>query len=290
MTADVRTLTRLINDEVIIAMGLSADGWLGQRLQPILARATRRFCEIFREADQIVGERGLVAGGRFVLLNLVKDFRARGMQNVPCEGPLIIASNHPGAVDSVTLIASAGREDLKVIASGVPFLRSLGNIRQHLILLPRQGLQARMLVVREAIRHLKAGGALLLFARGGIDPDPAFMADGDSELMHWSRSLEVFLEGVPETRVVTSIVSNVIEPNYMHHPLTWLKRARPDRQRLAMMIQLMQQMLGKRMEIVPRVSFGKVIDPMELPAEASLLPLVTDSARDLMKSHLAWQV
>ncbi len=289
VTADVRTLTRLINDEVIIAMGLKADGWLGQRLQPILARATRRFCEIFREADQIVGERGLVAGSRFLLLSLVKDFRARGTQNVPCEGPLVIASNHPGTVDSVTLIASAGREDLKVIASGVPFLKNLVHIREHLILLPRQGLQARMLVVRDAIRHLKSGGALLLFARGGIDPDPAFMTDGDSELLHWSHSLDVFLERVPGTRVVTSIVSNVIEPGYMHHPLTWLQRARPDRQRLAMMIQLMQQMLGTRLEIVPRVSFGKIIDPAALHGQGCLLPLVTDSARDLMKSHLAWQ-
>ncbi len=289
MTADVSTLTRLINNEVIIAMGLREDGWLGRRLQPILCRATRRFCELFAEADRRVGEEGLIAGGRYLLLNLVRDFRARGAKDVPSEGPLIIASNHPGTVDSLTLIASAGREDLKVIASGVPFLRNLAHVREHLILLPRQGLQARMLVVREAIRHLKEGGALLLFARGGIDPDPAFMADGDDELMHWSRSLEVFLDRVPRTRIVTSIVSNVIEPAYMRHPLTWLKRARPDRQRLAMMVQLMQQMVGKRLEIVPRVSFGSVIDPCALREPGNVLPVVTESAQRLMKSHLAWQ-
>ena len=289
MSADVTTLTRLINNEVIQAMGLRTDRWVSERLQLILSRATRRFCELFSEADRIIAEQGLTAGARWLLLKLVQDFRTRGAQNIPCEGPLVIASNHPGTVDSVALIASAGREDLKVIASAVPFLQNLTHVREHLIFLPREGVQARMVVVREAIRHLSEGGALLLFARGGIDADPSFMREGDEELAHWSRSLEIFLHSVPQTRVITSIVSHVIEPAYMHHPLTWLKRARPDRQRLAMMIQIIQQMLGKQLEIVPRVSFGEVIDPERCPGTEHLLPVVTESARCLMKSHLAWQ-
>ncbi len=289
MTADIRTLTRLINNEVIEAMGLRTDGWAAEGLQPILSRATRRFSEIFAEADRIMADRGLVAAARWLLLNLVKGFQARGVEHVPCDGPLVIASNHPGTVDSVTLIASAGREDLKVIASAVPFLQSLVHVSEHLIFLPRQGLQARMVVVREAIRHLGEGGALLLFARGGIDPDPAFMSDCQEELTHWSRSLEIFLHSVPSTRIVTSVVSHVIEPAYMHHPLTWLKRARPDRQRLAMMIQIIQQMLGRQLDIVPRVSFGNVIDPTLFTNTEQLLPIVTESAQSLMKSHLAWQ-
>ena len=288
MPEDVATLTRLINNEVILAMGLPTDRWLAERLQPILSRATRRFCEIFAEADRVIANEGLAAGARWLLLNLVRDFKIRGARNLPCEGPLVIASNHPGTVDSVTLIASAGRQDLKVIASAVPFLQNLPHVREHLIFLPREGLQSRMLAARAAIRHLRSGGALLLFARGGIDPDPAFMADGDSELLRWSHSLEVFLHSVPRTRIVASIVSHVIDPEYMHHPLTWLKRARPDRQRLAMMVQLMQQMLGKKLEIVPRVSFGEVIDGAQFRGTTHLLPVVTESARNLMKQHLAW--
>ena len=56
-----------------------------------------------------------------------------------------------------------------------------------------------MLAMREALRHLESGGAVLLFARGTIDPDPAFMAGGESELNGWSRSLEIFLGSVPES-------------------------------------------------------------------------------------------
>ncbi len=289
MSADVKTLTRLINNEVILAMGLRTDQWLAERLQPILARATRRFCETFAEADRVIAEQGLAAGARFLLLQLASDFRTRGVQNIPREGPLVIASNHPGTVDSVALIASAEREDLKVIASAVPFLANLEQTRKHMIFLPREGLQARMVVVREAIRHLREGGALLLFARGGIDPDPAFMSGCVQELGRWSRSLEIFLHNVPRTRVVTSIVSHVLEPAYMHHPLTWLKRTRPDRQRLAMMIQIIQQMLGRQLEIVPRVSFGEAIDPAQFASLDHALPVITKSAQSLMKSHLAWQ-
>jgi 1-acyl-sn-glycerol-3-phosphate acyltransferase len=291
MTADVSTLTRLINNEVIHAMGLRPEGWAGRRLQPVLSKATGRFSEMFSKADHLVAEEGMAAAARWVLLNLVKDFKARGMPNIPSEGPLVIASNHPGTVDSLTIGASAGREDMKIIASDVPFLKSLTHIGEHLIFLPRQNLQERMLAMRKALRHLEDGGTVLLFARGGIDPDPSFMppAEAERELGKWSRSLEIFLNRVPQAMVVTSIVSHVIEPAYMHHPLTWLKRARPDRQRLAMMIQLIQQMLGKKLELVPHVSFGEAIDWRSAPDASGSLEAVVESARSLLKSHLAWQ-
>jgi hypothetical protein len=289
MSADVGTLTRLINNEVILAMGLPPESWAGKALHPVLSRATRRFCQLFEITDRLVAEQGLQAAARWLLSNLVQNFEARGTQNVPCSGPLIIASNHPGTVDSVTLAASAGREDLKIIASGVPFLRSLAHVGGHLILLPRQGLQERMMAARAAIAHLKKGGALLLFARGNIDPDPAFMEHAQEELGRWSRSLETFLRRVPSTQVVTSIVSHVLDPTYMHHPLTWLRRRRADRQRLAMMIQIIQQMLGKRLDIVPRVSFGEAIIAGGDFSSGCRLENIVQAASTVLRSHLAWQ-
>jgi hypothetical protein len=289
MSADVQTLTRLINNEVIEALGLPVESWAARRLQSALSRATRHFCEVFCEADRLIAVQGLAAGARWVLMNLVSDFKARGVRNVPRAGPLIIAANHPGTVDSVTIAATAGREDLKIIASAVPFLRNLTHIGQHLIFLPRQVIQTRMLAARDAIRHLQEGGALLVFARGNIDPDPAFMPNADRELAVWSRSLEIFVRAVPQAQVVTSIVSHVLDPAYMRHPLTWLRRRRPDRQRLAMMIQIMQQMMGKRLEIVPRVSFGAAITPQGASRDACTLQSIVDAAEYLLESHLAWQ-
>ena len=291
MTADVSTLTNLINGEVIRAMGVNPESWVGRSLQPILSAATRKFCAIFARADQIIAQQGMAAAARWVLLNLARDFEAHGVKNIPPRGPLVIASNHPGAVDSLAISASAGREDLKIIASDVPFLKNLTHIGEHLIFLPRQDLQQRMLAMHSALHHLKEGGAVLLFARGGIDPDPSFMslAEVEEELTKWSRSLEIFVDRIPNAKVVTSIVSRVIEPGYMHHPLTWLQRARPDRQRLAMMIQIIQQMLGKKLDLVPRVSFSAPIDWGAIQGGIDPLQAVTDAARRLLKTHLAWQ-
>jgi hypothetical protein len=89
--------------------------------------------------------------------------------------------------------------------------------------------------------------------------------------------------------VVTSIVSHVLDPAYMHHPLTWLRRRRPDRQRLAMMIQIIQQMLGKRLQIVPHVSFATAIRPQESSGTRPTLETIVASAERLLQSHLAWQ-
>lgn len=290
MTVEVAALTRLIDNEVIQAMGLPIDSWIGQRLHPILERATRRFSEMFAEVDRIIAEQGLPAGARWLLLNLVKGFETRGAEHIPTDGPLVIASNHPGTVDSVTLAAAAKREDMKIVAGAIPFLQNLPNVSKHLIYTSYDDPFNRMVVIRKAIQHLREGGALLLFADGHIDPDPSFMTRADEEITHWSRSLEIFLRSVPQTQVAASIVSNVIDPRYMRHPITWLRRARPDRQRLAMMIQIIQQMLGKQLDLVPRVSFSELINMQSIGNAEHALQAIVESARQLLKQHLAWKI
>ncbi len=290
MPLDIEKLTRLIDNEVIQAMSLRPDGWLGKRLHPILRRATRRFSELFAEVDCIIAEQGLPAGARWLLLKLVKGFETRGAEHIPLEGPLVIASNHPGTVDSVTLAATARRDDLKIVAGAIPFLQNLPNVSRHLIFTSYDDAFNRMVVMRESIRHLRAGGSLLLFARAGIDPDPSFMPHAEEDLSIWSRSLEVFIRSVPQTQVVTSIVSNVLDPRYMRHPITRLRKARPDRQRLAMMMQIIEQMLGKKLELIPRVSFSDLLNIETIGGADKAMPAIVDSAKELMHSHLAWQV
>ncbi len=290
MAASIAALTQQIDNEVIRALGLPVDGWLAQRLHAILGHATRRFSELFAEVDRIVEEQGLPAGAAWLLYRLASGLETRGVENVPAHGPLVIASNHPGTVDSLAVVASAQRRDLKIIASAVPFLQSLPSIRQHLIFAPKpKHVEARMIALRESVRHLGSGGALLLFGEGNIDPDPALMPAAARELIGWSRSLEIFMRRVPETRVVVSIVSRVIDPHCMRHPITRLRRDRPDRQRIAMMLQIIEQMLGRQFDIRPRVSFGELLDGERLgPPECALL-VITEQAQALLQSHLAWQ-
>lgn len=286
MSAEVATLTRLIDNEVIQAMGLPVDSWAGQRMHSILQRATRHFSELFVECDQIIAAHGLPDGARWLLSQLVKGFVVFGAEHIPVDGPLIIASNHPGTVDSVTIAATAQRFDLKIIAGAVPFLQNLPHVSNHLIFTPYDDPYARMLVIRKSIQHLRDGGALLLFAQAGIDPDPAFMPGAEEGLAHWSRSLEVFIRSVPQTQVIASIVSNVLDPRYMRHPVTWLRRARPDRQRLAMMIQIIQQMLGKKLDIAPQISFGNLLNIHNMENPDHVLQAIIDSAKSLLHGHV----
>ena len=99
-----------------------------------------------------------------------------GKERIPEEGPLIVASNHPGAYDSIAIISNLPRQDLKVIVSDVPFLRSLPAVSQRLIFTP-SGPYSRMAALRGLLRHVQEGGAALIFPSGLVDPDPAFMPE-----------------------------------------------------------------------------------------------------------------
>jgi hypothetical protein len=87
------------------------------------------------------------------------------------------------------------------------------------------------------------------------------MPNPDAEFNKWSRSLEIFLQRVPRTRVLVTVASGVIAPVAMRHPITWFRRARPDRQRLAFMFQIVRQILSGRetFGLTPQVTFGELL-------------------------------
>jgi 1-acyl-sn-glycerol-3-phosphate acyltransferase len=217
---------------------------------------------------------------------------ARGQENIPARGPLVIASNHPGSIDSLVISSFINRPDYKVIIGDIPFFQNLPHVSQHAIFAPaRQDLHGRMQVIREAIRHLASGGALLIFARGGIEPDPAFMPAPGAEFRLWSQSLRVFLERVPQTRVLVTVISGVISRIAMNHPFTRLRQERPDRQRLAFMLQMARQVLNRKETygLTPRVSFGELIGLRQAGRAECIPTLVGESASRLLESHLQWQ-
>jgi Acyltransferase len=275
------------------ALGLSQERGLVKAVRPLFEKATKRFAKLGVGLDRVVGEHGVAAGARWVLPHFVKDFAACGVENIPAEGPLVIASNHPAACDSLVISAHVERPDYKIIIGDIPFFEHLPHVSQHAIYAPDPGnLHGRMEVMRKSIRYLEDGGALLLFARGSIEADPAFMPDADAEFGLWSRSLEIFLRRVPCTRVLVTIVSGVIARAAYRHPFTWFRRQRPDRQRLAFMYQMMRQILAGRetFGLTPRVSFGDLIGLSESCTPECALNEITASAQRLLQSHLAWQV
>ncbi len=273
--------------ELTRAMALPQTGGMRAIIRLFFGRATRRFSEMALQLDHEVAQNGPSAGARWLLPNFVVRHQARGVDLIPQDGPLLIVANHPASYDGIVISAYINRRDYKIIIGEIPPYRLLPHISQHVIFSPPvKNTFGRMQTIWNTIQHLNEGGALLIFPRGGIEPDPAFMPDPDAEFDRWSRSLEIFLQRVPRTRVLVTIVSGVIAPAAMRHPITRLRKARPDRQRLAFLYQMICQVLsGKELfGLTPHVTFGEVLSG---GTSQHILPEIERSARRTLIQHFS---
>ena len=254
-----------------------------------LGRVAHTAAEVAMEIDCAIAEGGAAAGARKTLPRFVKSYEARGLENIPSHGPLLIVSNHPASMDSFVITANVDRPDYKAIIGDIPFLENMPHIREHAIFAPEgNDMMGRMRVIRESIRHLKNGGALLIFPLGGIEADPDFMPDPDGEFHLWSRSLEIFMQRVPDLQILVTITSGVISPAAMRHPVTWLRKERPDKQRLAFIYQLARQILSRRQifDLTPRVTFGEILTGNN---REHVLAEVEQAACRTLKKHMSWK-
>jgi hypothetical protein len=287
---EVQTLTETLIYELTKAMALPQTPSVKHIIRFLFGNAAKRFAALGIALDHVVAEQGIGAGARWVLPRFVKNHSARGVKNIPLGGPLIIAANHPGAYDSLVISAYVNRPDYKIIIGDIPFFEHLPHVSEHAIYAPApEDITGRMQVIRQAIRHLKSDGALLIFARGGIEADPSFMPNADAEFNHWSRSLEIFLQHVPHLQILVTLVSGVISEFAMRHPITWFRKKRPDHQRLAFMYQMIRQMLsGKEtFGLTPLVTFGDVISGDSSNNREHALQSIIASARKLLPEHIS---
>lgn len=282
-------LTESLVSEMVKALALPETPRMGNLIGRLTGKAIRRFAELACELDCVVANDGVAGGARWLLPRFVKGHSAQGVENIPPTGPLVIASNHPASIDSVVISAHVPRRDYKVIIGEIPFFKNLPNINRNAIFAPAPtDPLGRMQVVREVIRHLKNDGAILIFPRGSIEPDPAWMPHPEAEFNQWSRSLEIFLKHVPYTQVLVTIVSGVISKAAMHHPITWFRRARSDRQRLAFMYQFIRQMIAGRelFGLTPRVTFGELVSAENMRDRAHMLQTITEAAHHGLAVHM----
>jgi hypothetical protein len=284
-------LTENLISEMTKALALPQTPRVRNIMSSLTGKAIRRFTELASELDCVVGSDGIAGGARWLLPKFVKSHSARGVENIPSRGPLVIASNHPASIDSVVISAHIPRRDYKIIIGEIPFFKNLPNLHRNSIFAPEPtDPMGRMQVIRDVIRHLKQDGAILIFPRGSIEADPAWMPHPEAEFGHWSRSLEIFLKQVPHTQVLITIVSGVIAKSAMHNPITWFRRARPDRQRLAFMYQLIRQMIaGKEIfGLTPQVTFGDLISAENTTDREHMLQTITQSAHHVLETHMRY--
>lgn len=285
---EIHALTETLIYELVKAFALPNSRLATRFIRLTFGRAARATAEVGIGLDCAVAESGLPAGARWLLPRFVKSHSARGVENIPASGPLLIASNHPASIDSIVISAHVNRPDYKVIIGDIPFFEHLPHVSQHAIFAPdTKNTAGRMQVMRESIRHLRTGGALLIFPRGSIEPDPALMPHPDAEFDHWSRSLEIFMQRVPQLQILITIASGVISRSAMRHPITWFRRNRPDRQRLAFLYQLARQMLSGResFDLTPRITFGEILAGKN---NEHVLAQIEQAARRTLHQHMTW--
>ncbi|MFQ5922533.1 MAG: 1-acyl-sn-glycerol-3-phosphate acyltransferase, partial [Anaerolineales bacterium] len=255
-----RELMQELSLEIWKVLGLSPDTRLRHLLNPLLWTPLRRFAEWASEFDRTVAEAGFREAAREVLPRFVNRLEVEGQQEIPTSGPLLVVSNHPGSADGLAIAASLPRNDLKIVVSALPFIRSLPNSAQHFIYTDPFEPHKRMEVVRSSVRHLRGGGALLLFPRGKVEPDPAWLPGAAESLSRWSASLGLIARSVPEAMIVTSIVSGVLARGSLRNPVTRWPRDPRKRQLLAEITQVIQQALFPYgISVSTRLSYGKPI-------------------------------
>ena len=252
-------LRRTLSTDILEAVGLSPDSPLRALFSPLVWPPAHLFARLAAEFDRQVAQSGLIEAVRWVLPRFVDGVHALGAENIPTTGPVVLASNHPGTYDGLVIASCLPRDDLKIVVTDRPFLRGLPGASSHLIYTPRDT-EGRMGVVREAVRHLRAGGSLLIFARGNVEPDPAVVPGAVESLEGWSSSVPLFLRRVPGAALVVTIVSGVLAPSALRHPLARLREGWQAKQFLAEIVQVSQQMLlRRRFGLAPTVRFAAPI-------------------------------
>jgi len=272
--------------EMCYALGLPRDGLARRLLAPVLGRPAGRFGRIAALADLEAESSGISGAARRILPELSLSPSARGAENIPVDGPLLVVSNHPGAYDSVAILSCIPRRDVKVFISDVGFTRAFSTASGYFIYVPKVA-AGRTAALRESIGHLQAGGALLIFAHGDVEPDPELGPGADEALGDWSRSVNIMLRRVPETRLLVAIASGVLMPKFLRHPLVRIRKTAPRKQKLAEVLQISQQMLFPRsVRTDVHISFARPVQGANLTA-GEPMSAVIGIARGLLADHLA---
>jgi hypothetical protein len=282
----VKVLTQKITGEIFYALGGKKDGFASKLFGPLFRSPTSKFARIAAHFENDVVEFNPRVAATNALPRLAMKATANGIENIPLGGPVLIVSNHPGGLDSIALVSSIPRPDITALVSDIPFLNAMPGIRKHVIFVDFKAIGG-MEALREAIAHLQKGGAILLFAHGEVEPDPGFMPGARKSIEEWSKSIEVMLRKVPETKLVISTVSDALLPRFIDHPVTKLRRDPAKSQKLGEVMQVLMQMLSpEKLQVHPRITFSRPMSVADLRTE-SYLPVIIERAQKQMDLHVS---
>lgn len=240
------------------------------------------------EFDQRIEVDGIQSATKWVAEMCGTPTQAFGVENIPLDGPVLMAANHPGYFDSTVLFSQFSRQDIKALVA-VSYFNYLPHAKPHVIYTDNT-LRGNVKAVRESIKHLQDGGLLLLFPTGLSDPDPDINPEETDQFDAWSESISLLLRKVPSTQLVLTMISGIVSKQYLNHPIARIQPNPRYRQRVAEFFQIYDQFMRRQDTPLgrPRVSFSS---PLRLPDLTNNFgESVQDSIRILMQQLLAAHV
>jgi hypothetical protein len=283
----VADLRQSILDDIFKDFTHPRKKWVRSLLEPFVWFSAHRFAGMMAKFDNNISQYGLRQALSEFVTPFVRDVVIEGSDHIPQDGPLLIVSNHPGAIDGIAIGASLPRDDLCAIATSFPLLQRLPSASQRCIFIDPHA-PVNLAGVRSTISHLESGGAVLIFPSGRVEPDPAILPNAREALQNWSPSIELFLRKVPETQVLVTIVSGVLSPIFLHNPLIRMWSGVRDPLAIAEVTQVITQMILKKgFRMTPKISFDIPRTVEELRREyESVYQSILEKAGNLMVDHL----
>ncbi len=196
-TPGIQELSDSLTYELVTAVGLPEKPVFFHIFKSLFSKITTKLALIGAPFDRKIAKEGLVAACQDLLDLFCHPARVFGSEHVPQSGPLLIVANHAGAYDALVIMRHVNRSDTHWIGTEIPFLELLPHTRRHIIFAPRKDSRKRAIALRNAIRHLNEGGALLYFAAGHRDPDPAVFPGAEDAIEHWLNSFDTFFNMCP---------------------------------------------------------------------------------------------
>jgi 1-acyl-sn-glycerol-3-phosphate acyltransferase len=275
-TADPEAVHRALIHEALGIMGLRRRAWARRLAGSALRAPLSRLANILVELNDNAAQAGWRSAAAGLLRHFIQGAEVRGAEHLPAQGPLLVVCNHPAAYDVILLAAALPRDDLKIVSSNITPISCLPAIAPHFIFVTEEA-HGRMAAARAALQHMLSGGALLIFPRGEVEPDPAVSPGALESLARWSRSLDLFLRKAPQINTIVAIVTGVLSKSWFRHPVVRLWRQPQQRQKVAEVFQVVQQLMGGELpDLHPTLTFAPPL--LGLPAGEAMRSITGQAA------------
>lgn len=220
-----RALAALSVSEIVDAAGARGAPRIARTIVSMLATVpSARLGRSLARFDADVATVGVGASATSLLRRFGAAVDVHGA--LPPRGAVLVVTNHPGAYDSIAMLAAAGRDDVALVAAERTFLAAMPRFREHLVFVA-DGVMGRMAGLRRALAWLGAGRVLVQYGAGAIEPDARFARPGADVLGEWSPGTGVLAAHAAKlgAAIVPALVSGVHSRRAMALPgIRWAER------------------------------------------------------------------